>query len=256
VRTCHKFYVAVFIACATAQIANGSLIKITAIPQASADQAKNVSLSSDAPAGSAVIDWAHWGVSASLAADDRRADAVSGIISPATQVGNFNVSDFPSNLTRFTWTDGTPTSVQSSPTSVGISFFSGSATGIGFSVQTSALDTRPYELRFYSGAFSATDTVTATLTDGTSQSDNSLVTPANQSVNGEYLIDFQASQPGEILTVTTIDTANAGGGGNVILQAASLSSVPEPTGVGLLSLVFVGLGRRRVGRSTRAVNDR
>ena len=162
-------------------------------------------------------DWAHWGFAA--ATDFNHKAAVTQQISNIATVGPNTPARYANNSVGYTWTDGTPVSSATNSTT-GV-FVSGQ--GNGFQISAPA-DTTPRTLKIYVGAWRTQGQFVAHLSDGSAADyvDTSLTNSAGVTTLGMYTLTYAAASSGQTLTVTyTQQTAT---GGNVAIQAASLSN--------------------------------
>ncbi len=182
---------------------------------ASADNLTDVDLTAEG-----TIDWAEWGMTSST---DFNHKATGGSrIGNATLIntttvygyGNFYMSR---GNDGFTWTDGTPTAAPSGAQYSGI-YVAGQNKGLQTSVPAS---TTMHTLRLYVGAYLATGTLTAHLSDGSAPdyTDSSLGNTSS-SWAGVYTLVFRSATPGATLAVKWVQNSNSGG--DVNWSAASL----------------------------------
>lgn len=181
------------------------------------------------------VDWIHWGLNAATDVDRK----ITGL----SQISNFTTIGAGTNITRLTdspskysWIDGTPdTIVTNTPSGVYINNFDGPGRGFQFTVPADLIE---HTIFVHVGEFSASGTLTATLSDNSAPAYSQTLTgAANQTVQGEYTIDYQAASPGQTLTVKWVETSDLGTADNITLQAVALctpATVPEPASVVLL----------------------
>jgi hypothetical protein len=200
----------------------------------------NVNLTTE---GSA--DWIHWG--RTTAADVNRKSTGGSQISNYTLIGaNTSRARFDDSASTYSWTDGTPTATATNTrTGVYINNFNGPGRGFQF---TAPADTTERSLDVFVGAFDASGTLEAILSDGSAAPfTHTLTGAAGQSVQGHYTLNYSANSPGQTLTVRWTETADFGTADNITLQAAALSLavVPEPATLGLLGAASLLLTLRR-----------
>jgi hypothetical protein len=209
-------------------------------------------------------DWAVWGyaddgTSASLAPNDRKSGGIG--ISFLTELSNGNplraLGQFGSyGETLFSWSDGTPvTSAGSAYTGLQLdgSADIASTVGEGFSF-TVAASTALSVLYVYTSVNLGIASVTASLSDDSADPVTQILS-ASSGNNVPFLsqFDFAADTAGQLLTVTLDltqdDSCNIGAcnTGNIAIQAAALSAVPEPSTLTLFgaAVTFVPLVTRR-----------
>jgi hypothetical protein len=188
-------------------------------------------------------DWVHWGLS-SPSSVNRKA-AVTPQISALTLIGSGTIPDrFTDSVSTYSWIDGTPTAnVSNTTTGVYIQNFDGPGRGMQFTVPADAI---ARTLKVYLGEFSATGTLTATLSDASAAAfTNTMTGIADNTVQGVYTLNYAANSPGQTLTVKWVETGALGAFDNMTMQAATLSSVPEPASIALLGLASAALLVRR-----------
>jgi hypothetical protein len=181
---------------------------------ASADTLTNVDLTMEG-----TIDWAEWGMT--TATDFNHKATGGGKIANATVTTATTVYGYGNNYMGrgndgFTWTDGTPTAMQPSPQYSGI-YVAGQGKGLSTTVPAG---TTTRTLRLYVGAYNATGTLTAHLSDGSAPdyTDGSL---GNTSTSwaGVYTLVFRSIDPNATLNVRWVQNTV---GGDVNWSAASL----------------------------------
>ncbi len=198
-------------------------------------------------------DWAVWGfanngTSTSLTPDVTKSGG-SGI-SNLTNISNGNplrgIGQFGQvgGQSTFAWSNGTPTS-SASNTSPGIQH-DGVGTGIstlgeGFSLTVPA-DTTTRTLTLYTTTNFTDSKLIASLSDGSATPYTSNVVDLGV-LDGAaiYTITYAANSPGQLLTITDITQTqdnSIDNTGNVIIQAATLSAVPEPSSFILVALII------------------
>ena len=192
-------------------------------------------------------DWIHWGLN-NVNDVNRKATGLSQI-STFTKIGSgTNITRLTDSPSKYSWTDGSPTAVvANTPGGVYINNFDGPGRGFQFTVPADLIE---HTIFVHVGEFSASGTLTATLSDNSAPAFSKTLTgAANQTVQGVYTIDYQAGSPSQTLTVRWIETAELGGASaadNITLQAVALCTpvtVPEPA---LLTLLIpLSLLRRR-----------
>ena len=160
-----------------------------------------------------VYDWATWGL-----ADSTTLNHMSGVtqqISNYTVVNGGTPTRFTNNPTTFSFTGGTPTaSATNSTTGV---LMTGLNNGFKFTVPAS---TTPHILNVYVGAYYATGTLTATLSDNSSPPYVETVTSPSSYSESMFTIYFQAASASKTLTVSYVLTSP--GAGQVTLSGAVL----------------------------------
>ena len=160
-------------------------------------------------------DWIHWGLN--TATDVNRKATGLSQISTFTKIGSgTNVVRLTDSPSKYSWTDGSPTAVVvNTPGGVYINNFDGPGRGFQFTVPADLIE---HTLFVYLGEFTASGTLTATLNDGSGLTySQTLNGTANQTVQGEYTIDFQANLPRSLLTVKWIETSDLGNADNITL---------------------------------------
>lgn len=195
-------------------------------------------------------DWIHWGLN--NATDINRKSTGLSQITNFTKIGaGTNVVRLTDSPEKYSWTDGSPTAnVSATPGGVYINNFDGPGRGFQFSVPASPIE---HVLFVYLGEFSATGALTATLSDNSAPAySQTLNGTANQTVQGEYTLNFASATPGQTLTVKWIETAELGtpatNADNITLQAVALCTpapVPEPAMVAVFGLGALLLSRRK-----------
>jgi len=164
-------------------------------------------------------DWAYWDGGAVA-----RTDSKSGpsSISDLSLVGSPTTSDFGGRyMGLYTWSDGT-NNANSPPNQYGMTQASPGAINEGFRLTVPA-DTTPRRLVLYTGSYSATGQLTATLSDGSAAA---FVNSQSANAVHSYSIYYQADSAGQTLTLDWIKTAASGGSDNVLVQAAALMALP------------------------------
>ena len=161
-------------------------------------------------------DWAHWGSRSSAFIHK---ECTIQQISNFTEIGTATVTQFLTNSTGYTWTDGTPTT-QGSNSYTGYEVI---GTGNGFSIAAPA-DTTSRTLKVYVGVFKAQGSFTATLSDksATAYSDSSL-SNAGAVSNGVYTLTYQAASANQTIIVTFTEASSFDPSGYVSLQSATLT---------------------------------
>jgi hypothetical protein len=193
-------------------------------------------------------DWAHYGGPTLF--DDKQAGG--GQISDAGQI-NYGTptsqegARYSGNETTFNWSDGTSTPSASTNTGVYNGNF-GPGSGFGLTVAASAT---PEQLLLWvgSGGDTTEGTLTATI-DG--QTFTNIASWSSGNSDELYTLNFEGTAPGDQLNVTWIaDNGSNGGHGNVTVQAAAVTDVPEPGTLALFAtsgLSTLGLLSRRSRR--------
>lgn len=181
---------------------------------ASADTLTSVDLTAEG-----VIDWAEWGMTS--ATDFNHKATGGGKIANATVTSATTVYGYGNNYMGrgndgFTWSDGTPTAMQPSPQYSGI-YVAGQNKGLQTTVPAG---TTTHTLRLYVGAYLATGTLTAHLSDSSAPdyTDSSLG-DTTRSWAGVYTIAFRSVSTTATLNVTWVQNTS---GGDVNWSAASL----------------------------------
>ena len=191
-------------------------------------------------------DWIHWG--RNNVNDVNRKLAGLSQISTFTKIGSgTNVTRLTDSPSKYSWIDGSPTAVVTdTPGGVYINNFDGPGRGFQFTVPADLIE---HTIFVHVGEFSASGTLTATLSDNSAPAFSKTLTgAANQTVQGVYNIDFQAASPGQTLTVRWVETADLGAADNITLQAVALCTppaVPEPAAVLFLVPAAIFLARRK-----------
>ncbi len=167
------------------------------------------------------LDWAHWGFSGPTSYNHKA--GVSPQISNVTVLGTL-VQNYINHPFGFSWSNGTPTgAVTGSPTGL---FISGQNKGFRITVPA---DTVPRTLRVFVGVWRAQGKLVAHLSDGSAPDYvSTALDNATSETGGLYTLTYQATSPGQTLTVTF--TQNTVTSGNVSLQAAALTpltTVPD-----------------------------
>jgi hypothetical protein len=161
-----------------------------------------------------VTDWVHWGAGGNTVVN-RKVGTTR--ISALTTLGG-TPTWYNNNPTAYSWSNGTPTTVQAGTTS-GV-FIGGTGNGFRF---TAPADTTQRTLKVYAGAWATAMTLNAALSDGsaTAYNDATLVgSPAGAGTNAVWTFTYSAGSANQSLTVTV--TANSSSG-NVQLHAAALT---------------------------------
>lgn len=164
-------------------------------------------------------DWAHWGLYSSTSFDHKATGA--------SQISNYTVVNgdpgsaaaFSGVPAGFSWTDGTPDGAISDTTS-GV-YISGA--GKGFRISLPA-DTTARTVTLYAGVFATTGKMVAHLSDGSAPDYTDTSFSSGSSAQRAYTFTYEASTPGQTLTLTF---TNAGSGGNVNLQSAALANLTQ-----------------------------
>jgi hypothetical protein len=176
-----------------------------------------------------VLDWAHWGLTASSSFDHKA--GVSQGISNYSVIGTANIGLYGDNHTAFTWSDGVTTQG-------GVQSATGTTTGVfvnlvgnGFRI-TAPADTTARTLRVYVGVSDAQGTLTANLSDGSAPFyTDSTVNNTGGNNYGVYTISYSAASSGQTLIVNyTLKSDYGPGEGNITLQAATLCYSPVTGG--------------------------
>ena len=197
-----------------------------------------VNLSTDTESYGTVIDWKHFGNTISLTADDYKSggtllpSAISEVVGPANS--SYQLLGYGGNPIQFTWTDGTNTANQSSPNGNGV-YNNNGQQGYGFTFTTGVLTQgQTYELRLYTGAYIQNTTLVAvgTLSDGATATNSSITNGTNNDTASQIIFTFTPSQTNDSLTVNLTEQSTIPGS-NITLNAFSLSTVPEPSYLGL-----------------------
>jgi len=171
--------------------------------------------------GEGAIDWAEWGATK---ATDFNHKATGGTqIANCTEVGSGTVFGYGNAYNQagndgFTWSDGTP--VMNEPTAQYSGLWIDSAPN-GFSTHVPA-DPTTRTLRMYVGAYDATGTFTAHLTDGSAPDyvDANGIGNTTTSWAARYEVVYRSATAGAALTITWVQSS--AGGGDVNWSAASL----------------------------------
>jgi hypothetical protein len=192
------------------------------------------------------VDWIHWG--RSTPTDVTRKASGGSKISNHTLIGAGSTrARMTVSPSTYSWSDGTPTPVVNNiQNGVYINNFNGPGRGFQF---TAPADSIERILDVFVGAFDASGTLEATLSDGSALPfTHTLVGATGQTVQAHYTLNYAANSPGQTLTVKWIESADLGGADNVTLQAAALSlaaEVPEPATLSMLCAGVIVLGLRR-----------
>lgn len=162
------------------------------------------------------LDWAAWG--ATSVSDAEHKASGGGLISDWSVVGGGTVYGYGNSYNSrgpigFTWTDGTPTSTQTTPQYSGVWIDSQPN---GFAVSVRATPT-PHTLRIYVGTAGASGTLTAHLSDSSAPD---YVDTKLGSSTGYYTLVFNSAAGSATLTVQWVQSSTAGG--DVNLSAAAL----------------------------------
>lgn len=187
-------------------------------------------------------DWAYWDGGALARADYKN---VPSSISDLTLIGSPTPSDFGGRWGGlYTWSDGT-NDLNSPPNQYGMTQAFGDINE-GFRLTVPA-DTTPRRLVLYLGTASATGQLTATLSDGSAPP---FVNSQSALAMHSYAIDYQAGSAAQTLTLDWIKTEVSGGQSNILIQAAALQVIPEPSTFIIWSLlgalgITIGWCRRR-----------
>ena len=190
-------------------VGTGSLTGSLATPSAS------INLTSEG-----VTDWTHWGLGSATAFDHKA--GVPSQISNFTKVGSMPLYWLNDNPTVFSWSDGTPTA---SATNTASGSFIQTA-GNGFQLSVPA-DTTQKTLKVYLGLWRAQGKLEAALSDGSAPPyvDSSLSNSLGTS-NGVYTLVFRAGANNQSLKIRYTDVQDFVSGGNVTLEAATLTEGP------------------------------
>jgi hypothetical protein len=156
-----------------------------------------------------VSDWIHWGEAAV-----NRKNGVAAQLSSYTVVGTGTASSYSNDPRSMSWTDGKPTG-SSSVNRNGV-YING--TGRGFSFSAPA-DTTLRTLVVHVGGYNSSGALTAHLSNGSAPDFIDITPFANGQVDRNYTLTYQASAPGQTLTVTWKMNS---GNGNVTLNGAAL----------------------------------
>src|SRR5207247_1189939 len=179
-----------------------------------------VDLTSDGTA-----DWAHWGLSSPASFNHKAGVPLPQQISNFTTLGSNATQGLQDYVTKFSWSDGTPTG-SAGPTPTGV-FIHGSTNGFKI---TAPADTSGRTLKVYVGLYGAEGKFQAYLSDHSAPAytDTSL-----GSIYGNdpavYILDYRAAASGQTLIVEyTARTLFDADYGNVSLEAATLSGASLP----------------------------
>lgn len=184
--------------------------------------------------GEGQADWVHYGRNTGYGYD--RKAGVPAQITRADLIGGALTARFDAPAgTGYTWSNGAPLLAASNELS-----------GIGTAVDNSSYrftvpaNTNFKTVKIYLGAYRAQGTLTATLSDGSAapyvdfQVDTNAL--ASERVSYVYTLNFQAASANQDLIIDFKKTANYGDGGNVTIQAVTLS---DPSGIATPSLTAV-----------------
>jgi hypothetical protein len=203
------------------------------------------------------IDWIHFGDNGgnSVTATNVKVSGTGQIGRTVTPLGGLTTIVGRTDVfTSAIWSDGTPTTNQPG-TRTGIEtgdFVPGQANGNlnkGFSLTIGPLtQDRAYSLVLYAALQDAAARLTASLSDGTTQTLSRNL--PNATLDIKYYVGFLAQSPNETLTLTLIDTSNGSSNlGSLTVEAVSLAGnvAPEPTFMSsaLVLCAAGGFGRRR-----------
>ena len=165
------------------------------------------------------LDWAHWGL-ASGASFDHKAGVthqISDITPLGVAPGSFNAN--PTYWATHSWSDGTPTASEAGSSS--LAYVEGEGNGFELTV---AADTIPKTLKLYVGAWFATGTLEASLSDGSAPAYiTSLDNPTDTVSTRIVSIDFSAASAGQNLVIRFTLSNDYSGNGTIAIQAATLS---------------------------------
>ena len=177
---------------------------------ASASPSSSVNLTSDG-----TLDWGHWGrlkgATSGMAFNHKASGG--GRISNYTLIGGVLPRDYAGNAITYSWSDGTPTT--SNSTASGI-YTSGA--GNGFRI-TAPADTTERTLKVYVGGWKSTGQLRATLSDGSASAYTAQASNSTDVFHRVYTIRYRALSAGQTLTV---QWTQSGTSGNVNLQGAAL----------------------------------
>jgi hypothetical protein len=181
--------------------------------------------------GEGQLDWGYWGLITEGSYNHKY--GVTQQISYAFITDTF-LTDGPYQLTHssntFSWSNGTPSRAATNA-ATGVFIYGDSLPGntrTGFQLQCPA-DTSLKQLKLYVGSSGAQATFSASLSGATKYTDSSF-NGATGPLNGVYTLNFQASSPGQTLTVTFNSTDTSG---YLILQAATLAGRDAPPTVAI-----------------------
>jgi hypothetical protein len=167
-----------------------------------------------------VSDWAHWGYNTAIPWFDHKFNVTPWQISDYSHLGTAPINPFTDNTVSYTWTNGTPhTSVTATPTGVSTSWG-------GFSLTVPA-DTTTRILSLYVGYSRCTGTLKAHLSDADSYIPEDYSTAVSNTTGpasfAVHKLAYNAGSSGQSMTVTWATD----GGGPVILEAATLETIPD-----------------------------
>ena len=165
------------------------------------------------------IDWGHWGLMSSN--DFTHKAGVTQQISNLLVIGSAPLQRYTNNLTRFSWSDGTPVTTVTN-TRTGIFVY---RLGSGFELEAPA-DTTPRRLKVYAGLYGARGNLQAYLSDFSAPAyTDTAVSTLYEDTNVVFTIDYAAASSDQQLIVRyrSLELYDFDFG-NVTLQAATLSS--------------------------------
>jgi hypothetical protein len=201
------------------------------------------------------VDWAIYTqtatasyASANAPPDNRKAAAA--VIGNVTPAGNTNnLRGVGGTNTTFTYADGTSPATFAPATVGGIANTVLDTTGVGYQFTVAGDASQTLFVAVYVGGFNtAANTFTATLNGATMYTDTtSVFGGSNPKAAGRYNLAFRPDAAGDLLTIRYTLTNNAVTNDNshVLLQAVSVSTVPEPATAGILLVGAAGLLTRR-----------
>lgn len=164
------------------------------------------------------LDWTHWGTVSSNSFD--RKTQVAERISNFTRIGSRPVERYANNYTRYSWSDGRPSSaITQTPTGV---FITGNKNGFSLTLPADTLTKR---LKVYVGLYGAVGDFLAYLSDmsAPAYTDSSIVNVFGDSY-AVYTLDYRAASVGQHLVIHYCSKELFDFDyGNVTLQSASLS---------------------------------
>lgn len=188
-------------------------------------------------------DWAHWGQFNAASFDHKT--GVGSQISNYSVIGTGTVNAYGNHGYAFAWTNGTPT--PSATTTTGV-YVTGAGNGYRITVPA---DTATRTLKLHVGAYYAQGRLEATLSDNSSPAyvDTSLNANAGVS-NGAYTLSYHAASANQTLTITF--TMQSDYGGNVAMQAATLTGTGNTTLTAPSNLVATATSATQVALSWTA----
>jgi hypothetical protein len=142
-----------------------------------------------------------------------------------TVVGSGSVYNYYNDPRSLNWNNGTPTANGSNAAGIYIS-----GIGNGFQV-TAPADNQVRTLKVYVGGWNSGGTFTATLSDGSAPSYSNSSYAGSGQYNAVYTVTYNAASAGKLLTVKWVQGS---GGGNVTLQAATLTESATNNAAGTL----------------------